>query len=42
LTSLNLHSPDLSDSRAGRQKGNKTWAVDLTVISRYFVLECVT
>ena len=35
-----LHSPDLPDSRAGSGNDGKTWAIDLSGISRYFVLEC--
>lgn len=40
LNRVLLHSPDLPDSRAGSGSGGKTWTVDPSGISRYFVLEC--
>jgi hypothetical protein len=36
-----LHSPDLSEPRAGRSNGTGGWSVDLSKIARYFVLEIV-
>lgn len=35
-----LHSPDLSEPRAGSGSTGRTWAVDPSGVSRYFILEC--
>jgi hypothetical protein len=35
-----LYSPDLSEARTGRGSGGKTWTIDPSGVSRYFVLEC--
>jgi hypothetical protein len=40
LNRVLLHSPDLPESRAGSGSAGKTWVVDPSGISRYFILEC--
>ena len=40
LNRVLLHSPDLSESRAGSGSASRTWAVDPSGVSRYFILEC--
>lgn len=35
-----LHSPDLKEPRAGAKSAGTRWTIDLTGVSRYFVLEC--
>jgi hypothetical protein len=40
LTRVLLHGPDLPESRAGIGSAGKTWTIDPSGISRYFILEC--
>lgn len=36
-----LHSPDLPDARVARRVEGKPWTVELSGISRYFIVECI-
>jgi hypothetical protein len=40
LTGVVLHSPDLTESRAGAATADRKWSMDPTKVSRYFILEC--
>jgi hypothetical protein len=44
FTSVIMHSPDLDNSRSGQQLNNSgvaQWSIDLSGVSRYFILECI-
>jgi hypothetical protein len=41
LKSVTLHSPDLSEPRAGEAQPTAGWSVNLHGVSRYFILECL-
>ena len=41
LSRVTLHSPDLPESRGGRELTPKTWSLTANSVSRYFILECV-
>ena len=41
LSRVQLHSPDLTEARAGSAGDQRTWRVEMSGVSRYCVLECL-